>query len=46
MLSPGFEPAVTTIEWPQTYALDRTATEIADVRVGAVRFILTEILIV
>jgi len=28
MLSAGFEPAITTVEQPQTYALDRTATGI------------------
>jgi hypothetical protein len=26
MPSVGFEPAIIALKWPQTYALDRTAT--------------------
>jgi hypothetical protein len=28
MPSPGYEPAIPASKWPQTYALDRAATEI------------------
>ena len=43
--SSGFEPAVPTIDRPLTYALDRKATAIGNVTVGAVIFILAVILI-
>jgi hypothetical protein len=34
MFSAGFEPATTTIKQPQTYTLDRTATEIGDLPIS------------
>lgn len=33
----GFEPAVPAIEWPQTYVLDRAATEIAIILISYTR---------
>ena len=33
MPSDGFEPAILAIKWLQTYALDRTATEIGNTNI-------------
>jgi hypothetical protein len=38
MTSVGFEPAIPAMEQQQTYALERTATEIGDVYISLPKF--------